>query len=45
VAVLRAAIQRFLDGWKDEAHPFSWVKTADEILAKAKRQPISASVH
>jgi transposase len=45
VAVLRAAIQRFLDGWNDEAHPFSWVKTADEILVKAKRQPISASAH
>jgi transposase len=46
VAVLNAAIQRFLDGWNDtHAHPFSWVKTADEILAKAKRQTISASAH
>ena len=31
------AIRAFIDGWNDRAHPFTWTKTADEILAKAKR--------
>ncbi len=45
VSVLRNAIQRFLDAWNDQAHPFAWTKTADQILAKANREPISASAH
>ena len=45
VSVLRAAIQRFLDAWNEQAHPFAWIKTADQILTKANREPISASAH
>ena len=45
VSVLRAAIQRFLDAWNEQAHPFAWTKTADQILTKANREPISASAH
>jgi transposase len=42
---LRDAIQRFLDAWNDAAHPFKWVKTADDIMAKAKRKDSSDSGH
>ena len=42
---LRDAIKRFLDGWNEQAHPFAWTKTADQILDKANREAISASVH
>jgi DDE superfamily endonuclease len=45
IAVLRDAIQRFLDGWNEQAHPFAWTKTADHILAKANREAIPASAH
>ena len=34
---LVAAIEAFVDAWKDEAHPFSWTKTADQILANVAR--------
>jgi transposase len=37
VAALIAAITRFLDIWKQEAAPFAWTKTADDILTKAVR--------
>jgi transposase len=33
---LIAAIEAFIDGWNERCHPFSWTKTADEILTKAK---------
>ena len=29
-------IQRFLDAWNQTPRPFKWVKTAEQILAKAK---------
>ena len=32
---LIAAIEAFIDGWNDRCHPFSWTKTADEILPHA----------
>jgi hypothetical protein len=32
---LTAAIGAFIDGWNDQCQPFTWTKTADEILAKA----------
>ena len=38
VRVLGAAIERFTRGWNAGATPFTWVKTADEILAKAVRK-------
>ncbi|MGH7640619.1 MAG: IS630 family transposase [Candidatus Dormibacteria bacterium] len=45
LAALRLAIQRFLDAWNDQKHPFAWVKTPDQILARANRQAISGSLH
>jgi transposase len=38
VRVLTAAIERFTREWNTGATPFTWVKTADEILAKAVRK-------
>src|SRR3990172_1231153 len=38
VRVLPAAIERFTREWNAGAGPFTWVKTADEILAKAVRK-------
>lgn len=35
---LSAAIERFTREWNTGASPFHWVKTADEILAKAVRK-------
>jgi hypothetical protein len=29
---LIAAIQTFIDGWNERCRPFTWTKTADEIL-------------
>jgi hypothetical protein len=43
VGVLRAAIERFLVTWNEDAFPFAWLKTPEQILAKAKRQPSYAS--
>jgi len=35
VTPLRKAVHAFIADWNEEAHPFKWVKTADEILNKA----------
>ena len=35
---LVTAISRFIDGWNDRCHPFTWTKTADEILPHATRK-------
>ena len=32
------AIETFIDAWNDRCHPFVWTKTADDILAKARRK-------
>ena len=32
---LITAIETFIDGWNERCQPFTWTKTADEILAKA----------
>ncbi len=32
---LIAAIETFIDGWNERCHPFTWTKTADDILTKA----------
>jgi transposase len=34
---LIGAIRRFIDGWNDRCRPFSWTKTADEILTHARQ--------
>ncbi|MGH2468252.1 MAG: IS630 family transposase, partial [Candidatus Limnocylindrales bacterium] len=47
VKELVAMIEAFTQTWNAGASPFAWVKTADEILAKAVRKPraISESGH
>lgn len=42
---LNAKIREFITGWNKRKHPFVWTKTADEILAKANRQPTSETRH
>jgi transposase len=37
VTPLRKSIHAFIDQWNEEALPFKWVKTANQILAKAVR--------
>jgi len=43
VRALVARIERFTREWSEDATPFRWVKTADEILAKAVRKPQETS--
>ena len=33
---LIAAIETFIDGWYDRCQPFTWTKTADELLPRSK---------
>jgi transposase len=42
---LMVAISRFIDGWNDRCHPFTWTKTAEEILPHATRQTTSDARH
>lgn len=42
---LKDAIQRLIDAWNAKKHPFLWVKIADQILAHANHQAISALLH
>src|SRR5215213_8764515 len=42
---LNAKIRAFIDGWNGRCHPFTWTKTAEEILKKANRYPISETAH
>jgi transposase len=45
VRELNAKIRAFIDGWNDRCHPFVWTKTADQVLAKAKRPITSNTGH
>jgi len=45
VRQLVAAIRAFIDGYNERCQPFIWTKTADEILPRATRQPISDARH
>ena len=45
VAQLVTAIRAFIDGWNDRSHPFTWTKTADEILPHATRKRDSDARH
>ncbi len=36
VADLETAIGTYIDGWNERAHPFTWTKSADEIISHAK---------
>ena len=42
---LTTAIRRFIDAWNDRAVPFTWTKTATEILAKTNRPDTSNTEH
>lgn len=42
---LTTAIRAFIDGWNHRAHPFTWTKTPDQILAKANRPTTSNTGH
>jgi transposase len=33
---LITAIETFIDGWNDRCHPFTWTKTADELLPHSR---------
>ena len=33
---LISAIRRFIDGWNERCHPFTWSKESDEILSHAR---------
>jgi transposase len=45
VAALRDAITRFLDAWNNKKRPFVWVKSAEQILARADRQHFMVTGH
>ncbi|MDP3712635.1 MAG: IS630 family transposase, partial [Mycobacteriales bacterium] len=45
VKELVSAISRFIEGWNDRCHPFTWTKTADEILTHAVRKTTSDADH
>ncbi len=45
VRELTHAIRAFIDGWNDRAVPFTWTKTAEQILAKANRPTTSNTAH
>lgn len=45
VPQLITAIRTFIDGWNERCHPFTWTKTADEILPSATRQRSSDARH
>jgi transposase len=45
VKQLVAAIRAFIDGYNQRCQPFTWTKTADEILPRVARQPTSDAGH
>jgi hypothetical protein len=45
VRELVAAIRAFIEGWNERCHPFTWTKTADEILPHATRKRDSDARH
>jgi transposase len=42
---LTRKIRTFVDGWNQRAHPFTWTRPAEEVLAKANRKKISNAEH
>jgi transposase len=45
VRELMIKIRAFISGWNDRCQPFTWTKTADQILQKAHRPTTSVSAH
>jgi transposase len=42
---LTAKIGAFIDGWNERCQPFTWTKTADELLTKIRRKETSRAGH
>ena len=45
VADLETAIRTYIDSYNERAKPFTWTKTADELLGKIKRKSIKNTQH
>jgi hypothetical protein len=45
VPELVTAITRFIDGWNDRCHPFTWTRAAEQILPHATRKRDSDARH
>jgi transposase len=45
VRELNTKIRAYIDGWNDRCHPFTWTKTAEQVIAKAHRKKISVAEH
>ena len=45
VRSLMTKIQQFLAGWDERKHPFSWVKTPDQVLRRPRVQANSRTAH
>ena len=43
VADLTAAIETYIDGWNENAEPFTWTKPADELIDKINRAKTKTS--
>src|SRR3954453_13784213 len=42
---LTRKIRKSVDGWNARSHPFTWTRTADEVLTKANRKKTSDAEH
>jgi transposase len=42
---LNTKIRTFIDGWNDRSHPFTWTKSAEDVLKKANPQRTSKTDH
>ena len=42
---LTSAIRRFIEGWNSRCEPFTWTKTADQILTHTTRKQTSDAAH
>lgn len=42
---LNPKLRTYIEGWNKRTHPFTWTKTADQVLAKANRPATSSSRH
>src|SRR4051812_39761497 len=45
VRALPRKIRKFVDGWNARSPPFTWTKTADEVLTKANHKKTSDAEH
>ena len=45
VRELNTTIRAYIDGWNERCHPFTWTKTAEQVLAKVTRKKISVAEH